>query len=92
MYVVCINTSSNGSIDRIPREIHEEKFEWLDMNASENDQRCSSIIQFSQRFEFTNDVKHFTHSYQMLLWIEEYARGISSKKSIIEMKKVMELK
>ena len=54
---------NNGSDDRIPREIHEAKFKWLDINASENDQRFSNIIQFSHRFEFTNDVKHFTHSY-----------------------------
>ena len=78
---------SNGSVDRIPREIHEAKFEWLDINANEDDQRFSSIIQFSQQFEFTNDVKHFTHSYQMISWIEKNARGISSKKFIIEMKK-----
>ena len=26
---------NNGSIDLIPREIHEAIFEWLDMNASE---------------------------------------------------------
>ena len=78
---------TNGSCDYIPREIHNAKLEWLDIEFNEDDTRFNSILQFSQRFEFTNDVNHFTHSYKILAYIYEYCKGTSSKKFIIEMKK-----
>ena len=75
------------SFDYIPEEIHQSKMDWLGVNSSKNDQRFSAILEFTNKFELTNNEDDFTVSSEILLWINMNAKGISSKKFIIEMKK-----
>ena len=78
---------NNGFIDNIPDKIHEAKLDWIGVNSKQDDQRFSSIIEFQDHFEFTNEITDFTAIYSILAWISCHCKGISSKKFIIEMKK-----